>query len=134
MADFDDFMRQREAASNTFVEGDAKALLDISATQDPATIFGPQGTIVSGATEVDKANIATASRFAEGSENRFGVLHKGQDGDLAYWVGIQYSKVKMKDSQKLVPMNLRVTEIFRKENGEWKLMHRHADALHGSNA
>jgi len=35
----------------------------------------------------------------------------------------------MKGQDKDVVFNLRVTEIFRKENGEWKLAHRHADKL-----
>jgi ketosteroid isomerase-like protein len=35
----------------------------------------------------------------------------------------------MNGQDKPITMNLRVTEIFRKEDGDWKLMHRHADLL-----
>lgn len=47
------------------------------------------------------------------------------DGDLAFWTGIQRAKVEI--GGRLLTMDLRVTELFRREVGEWKLVHCHAD-------
>ncbi|HSX08119.1 MAG TPA: nuclear transport factor 2 family protein [Candidatus Saccharimonadales bacterium] len=126
---FESFMEQRLAASTAFVLGDAELLREISVTADPASIYGPNGTVVSGAGAVNEANEQGAQAFTDGGENRFEILHMAADDQLAYWTGIQHSKVKIKASDELVPMDLRVTELFRLENGEWKLFHRHADML-----
>lgn len=126
---FKDFMTRRLTASTAFVDGDVGPLLDISTDSDPATIFGPPGTTVQGAAQVNAANAAGAGTFAPGGENAFEVMHSQADGDLAYWVGVQRSVVRFAERPEPVPMALRVTEIFRREDGDWKLVHRHADPL-----
>ena len=127
--DFPHFLQRREEASTAFVNGDYGPLQEISTQTSPATIFGPKGDCVQGAEEVNKANEQGSHAFAEASENAFDIMHKASDGVLAYWVGIQRSNVAMKGKSEKTEMNLRVTEIFRREDGEWKLIHRHADKL-----
>jgi ketosteroid isomerase-like protein len=127
--DFDEFIKQREEASYAFVNGDLGPLEKISVQASPATIFGPKGDCVKGAKHVNAANAKGAKHFKPGSKNAFEVFHKTSDGEIAYWVGIQHSVVQMEGEQKGVPMDLRVTEIFRREKGHWKLFHRHADPL-----
>jgi ketosteroid isomerase-like protein len=127
MQDFETFMRQRETASTAFVEGDASALLAISTQHDPATIFPPTGTCIDSADAVNSENTRGAKSFGPDAQNRFEVMHSGSSGELAYWTGVQRSTVRMLNKPEQVRMSLRVTEIFRLEDGNWRLFHRHAD-------
>ncbi len=50
-------------------------------------------------------------------------------GELAYTTAIEWAEVKLAGQDQPAPMALRVTHVFRKEDGGWKLMLRHADPL-----
>lgn len=127
--DFERFMETRKQASDQFIEGNFDPLRRISANHSPATIFGPKGDCVQGAEQVNAANENGARHFKPGGTNDFEILHMAVDAHLAYWVGIQRSVVNMHGKETAVPMDLRVTEIFRRDGPEWKLVHRHADKL-----
>ena len=125
--DFDPFLEERERRSNAYIEGKAEALHPILATRDPATFFGPDGGCASGADGVKSAYDRGAEAFAPGSTGHFEILQRESGGTLAYWTGYQHADVRMKGKTDPVSMALRTTEIFRLEDGAWKLVHRHAD-------
>lgn len=127
--DFDQFMKQREKAATAYINGDAEPLGDLSSATNPASFFGPGGGEVHGARKVGKRYASDAGAFGTGSTGRFEIIHAEASGDLGYWVGFQRASTYFKGKDDPVPFNLRITEIFRKENGEWKLIHRHADPL-----
>jgi ketosteroid isomerase-like protein len=57
------------------------------------------------------------------------LLASGTSGDLGYTVSIEHGTATVTGASEAVPMRLRVTHIYRREAGEWKLVHRHADAV-----
>jgi ketosteroid isomerase-like protein len=126
---FETFMNRREEAAGAYVSGDPAPLARISAQVSPATFFGPKGGFEQGAEEVSSRYARDAESFEPGAENHFEILHSGASGDLAYWVGFQKATAHIKGNPKPVPFHLRVTEVFHREGGEWKLVHRHADPL-----
>ncbi len=57
---------------------------------------------------------------------RFELVAAGVSSDLAYTVGYEHISVSM-DGVPVEPFTLRVTHVYRHKNGEWKIVHRHAD-------
>ena len=52
----------------------------------------------------------------------------GASGDLAYTVALEHTTASINGGEPQ-PYVLRATTIFRREGGEWKVVHRHGDAL-----
>jgi ketosteroid isomerase-like protein len=127
--DFAQFMKRREDASQAYVQGDPKPLSQIVARVWPATFFAPIGGYTRGAKEVASKYEQDAEMFEKGSSFTFEILQMEASDDVAYWVGFMRGKARMRGKAEAIPMNLRVTEVFHRENDEWKMVHRHADPL-----
>lgn len=127
MSTFDRFLKTREAAATAYTRGSGDEVAALSTVTEPATFFGPEGGVMRGAATIAGAYRASASKFGSRGMSELNVMQMAEGGDIAYWAGVQNATLEM--NGKLVPMSLRVTELFRREGGEWKLVHRHADAL-----
>jgi ketosteroid isomerase-like protein len=49
--------------------------------------------------------------------------------ELAYVVELEQLEAKVHGGEEITPYTLRATMIFRPEDGEWKVVHRHADQI-----
>ena len=57
------------------------------------------------------------------------MLVNGASGDLAYTVWIEHGEVRVEGRDDYAPLVVRVTHIFRREDGAWKIIHRHGDPV-----
>jgi NAD(P)H-dependent FMN reductase/ketosteroid isomerase-like protein len=126
---FESFMQKRIAAAQAYVNGDAGPLDEIVARSGDASFFPPNGGSERGAQEVSARYDKDAKSFGHGGETQLEVLQSGSAGDVGFWTGFQNAKVKMGGAPEPVTMKLRITELFRRTDGEWKMVHRHADAM-----
>jgi len=130
MSELDDFLtptlaRQLEA-EQALINGDPALRLAMWSTQDPVTVFGAM-TSNSGSEEVRRVFRWLASRFSNCTSYRFELVAAGVSGDLAYTVGYEHTSFSM-DGAPVEPSTLRVTHVYRREDGERKIVHRHADS------
>jgi len=124
---FDEFMKKRDEIARDYVNGESASLEEILTRQDPATFFPPSGDIEQGAARVAAADTKGASMFSKPGTSKLEILQSGASGNLAFWTGLQHAEVRQGPKGDKTPMTLRITEVFRYEDGGWKLAHRHAD-------
>ena len=124
------FLARFEEATSRFINGDSELWKASVSQRDDATIMGGWGAYEQGWNQVGARYEWAAARFREsGARVQVEYLSSAVSGDLAFSVAIERSEALVAGQDKPAPMTLRVTHAFRKEDGEWKLIHRHADPL-----
>lgn len=115
--------RQR-AAEQAMHNGDAEPRIALWSRIDPVTVFGARLS-ASGWAEVEPLFRKVASWFSDSADYEFEVTAAGASGDLAYTIGYEHNQVKVGGQPRTY--TLRVTHVYRREDGEWRIVHRHAD-------
>ena len=128
------FLEQVAEARYQFNLGNVEPSLALWAATDDVTLMGAGGGMEKGIREV-KPRIAfvtkqrTAGSGVAENKARMEYLQVVVKGDLAYTVQLERRRLSVPGQTEPVDNVLRATDVFRKDNGEWKLVHRHADPL-----
>ncbi len=129
MAEVDGFLESTmpllTEAETALHNGDAGPRSTIWSHTDPVTLFGAAVT-KSGWGDIGPTLDWLASRFSNCESFEYEVIAADASDDLAYVVGIEHTTASI-GGVPPVPYSLRVTTIFRREDGEWKVVHRHGD-------
>lgn len=113
------------AAETTLHNGDAAPRVAMWSHEEPVTLFGAAVT-KTGWGAIKPVFDWLASDFSNCTSYVCEVLAAGASGDLAYIVGIEHTTASIGGAGPK-SYSIRVTTIFRREAGEWKVVHRHGD-------
>jgi ketosteroid isomerase-like protein len=130
MSERDDFMAwvhgQLKDAETALHNGDATPRRLIWSRNEPVTVFGAWKTAV-GREEVDDLFTLLENSFSDAKGYSFELVAADVSGDMAYTVGYEHSQVSVDGEPRTY--TLRANQVYRREGGDWKVVHRHGDAL-----
>jgi ketosteroid isomerase-like protein len=98
---------------------------------DRFTIFGPFGGLSpkGWSNEVARIQAGTAKAF-QGGTSAIELVQSYVSSDLAVLVTIERNQVRFAGHEGPLPWNLRTTQVYERDvEGQWKIVHRHADPL-----
>ena len=125
----DELIEQFHLASDEFLKGNPEPVNKLWSRRDDVTLANPFGPAVRGWDEVAKVTEHAASQVRDGQLVSVEIVAKHVTSELAYVVEIERPKAKVGGSKDITPFALRVTMIFRPEEGTWSIVHRHADPI-----
>jgi ketosteroid isomerase-like protein len=127
--ELDQVIEQCQRALREFVKGNPEPNKEMFSHRDDVTLANPLGPPAHGWDEVAETMERAASQVSGGEITSFDVVEKYVTPELAYVVWIERNRAKLGGKEDISPFDLRVTMIFRPEDGTWKVVHRHADPI-----
>jgi len=128
MTDLDELTRIAQESAQAYFDGDLDTYAGLVRHADDFSLMPPfGGPTVRGFVLSDESRESTRSTF-HGGDVQVDVEAAHVDSDLAVLAVVerQAGQVGELPAQ---DWSLRVTLAFRRDDGEWRLVHRHADAL-----
>ena len=128
-SDLEEALEHYHRAVEAVVRGDSAPQERLWSRRDDVTLANPLGPPARGWTEVSNALRHAVAQLSDGEVLESTRISGSSSGDLAYIVEVERTRVKLGGAGEPVPVSLRVTTIFRREDDGWRILHRHADPI-----
>ena len=106
-------------------QGDAGPRRAIWSRDEPVSVLGAWRNAY-GQKEIDELFAPLAESFSDCTSYEFELLEAEVRGDTAYTVGFEHTTASVAGTTRTY--TVRATQIYRREDGEWKVAHRHGSA------
>jgi len=119
-------------AGGRIMRGDCEGYAALYSHQDDVTLGNPFGPFARGYDNVLDTLQGAAAHYRDGEATRVERISEHVTDDLACFVEVEHYRAKVGGRSDASPVSVRVTSVFRPEQGGWKLVHRHADPITAS--
>jgi ketosteroid isomerase-like protein len=126
---FDAVMERYRRAADEFSRGNPAQVRALWSHRDDVTLANPFGPPVRGWRQVAEALDDASSRMRDGAVSDFDIIATYLTKDLASVLATEHWQARVSGGEDVAPFDLRVTSTFRREDGVWMLVHRHADPI-----
>ena len=125
-AELSNLLERCRADHYSWINGDGAPY----ALPEDGSILGAVGGFGPGGADTAERQRMVAAQWRRGT-GTIEFVNGGIDRDFAWLAFIERGTVEFADDEEGIERrwDLRVTEIFRRFNGEWQRLHRHADPL-----
>ena len=106
--------------------GDAAPRRELWSRNEPVSVLGAWRNAY-GQHQVGELFTALSHSFSDCTSFEFELLAYDVVGDLAYTAGLEHTSASVDGRPRTY--TLRATQVYRRENGEWKVAHRHGDTV-----
>ncbi len=129
MKSLDESLDRYHRAADAFSRGDPGPVKELYSESDDVALANPFGPARRGREAVMSALDYASSRMSDGEVIGCDELARYTTDDLATVLEVEHWRARIGDRDSVEPFDLRVTTTFRREGGEWRIVHRHADPI-----
>jgi ketosteroid isomerase-like protein len=106
--------------------GDAAPRREIWSRSEPVSVMGAWRNAY-GRQELEELFTALAGKFSNCTAYAFDLQALDVAGDMAFTAGLEHTSTSVDGEPRTY--TLRATQVYRREDGMWRVAHRHADAV-----
>jgi ketosteroid isomerase-like protein len=122
-------LEEYHQAGLELTNGNPEVYKTLYSRRDDVTLANPFGPPGRGWSKVSATLDGAAENYRNGEVVGFENVSTMITPDLAYTVEIESYRARVGGAPEMVPVAVRVTTVFRNEDGAWKVTHRHADPI-----